>query len=101
MSGDVISRTSDVAGRLGQVNEVPGQPTDGDDNLVDREWQDDNISIASESSIDSEVVGVPREVPVIPVNPVEVPVPVRQRRRQADNMLGPVPEGLQRLRPRR
>ena len=76
MSGDVISRVSDVASRLSQDNEVPGQPTE-DDNLVDRVWQDDdNVSIASESSINSEIVPVPGRVPVVPGIPVAAPDPV-------------------------
>ena len=90
ISGDVISRISDVAQRpVGQNNEVPEQPgqTAKDDVLMD---QEDGMSIVSESSMDSEGV---QEV-IIP----EIPIPRRRRRMRADR-LGPVK--VQWLRPRR
>ena len=91
ISGDVISRISDVAKRpVGQNSEVPEQPrqTTEDDVFMD---QEDGMSIISESSMDSEGV----LDAIIP----RMPIPRRGRRRRNADMLGPV-QG-QRVRPRR
>ena len=77
---------------VGGGNEV--QQEIGDDNLyVDRNFfqDDDNMSIASESSIGSDFVAPP--------NSNNLNGRVRRRRTQLDH-LGPADTNLQRLRPR-
>ena len=105
ISGDVISRISDVAKRQvgGQIPEVPGgedrHTAEADVGGEDRRSaevdvimdQDDVISVISDSSEDSDDVLedlIPR-----------MPVPRRGRRRRNADALGPVCE--QRLRTRR
>ena len=92
ISGDLISKVSKAADReIGGSNEV--QPEIGDNNLdVDRDFfqDEDNISIASESSIGSDFVATPNDLNVN----------IRRRRRTQLDHLGPVDANLQRLRPR-
>ena len=92
ISGDLISKVSAAAGReIGGSNEV--QQEIEDDNFVDRDFfqDDDNISIASESSIGSDFVAPPND---------NLNINVRRRRRTQFDNLGPADANLQRLRPR-
>ena len=94
VSGDCISRESDVATRqVGECQRVQPQHVRGDDDDgVDVSQQDDNMSMTSESSIGSDIVTAPtRRMD---------PAPAHRRRRRADQNLGPVQCG-RRLRPRR
>ena len=76
VSGDLLSKVSEAADReVGRSNEV--QQIE-DDNFVDRDLfqvDDDNISIASESSIGSDIVAAPDNLNV------NVNIPRRGRRR--------------------
>ena len=103
VSGDVLSKVGEVASR--QIGEkVQQQQLDGDDNFVadGALVKDDNVSVASESSMGSEIFGT-SDVSVGRRNPVNVPVnpgPVRRRRRGRAELLGPSQEIRQHLRPR-
>ena len=102
VSGDVLSKVGDVATR--QVGEMEQQQQLEDDNAgVDGDLvEDDSVSVASESSIGSEIFDTPN-VPVGRRNPANVPinhVPVRRRRRGRAEMLGPNQVIRQCLRPR-
>ena len=91
ISGDLISKVSEAADReIGGSNEV--QQEIGDNLDVDHFFQDDdNMSIASESSICSDFVAPPNN---------NLNVNVRRRRRTQLDHLGPADANLQRLRPR-
>ena len=94
ISGDLISKVSEAADReIGSSNSV--QQEIEDDNLVvnnDFLFQDDdNVSIASESSIGSDIVATPN---------VNVNLNVRRKRRTQLDHLGTADANLQRLRPR-
>ena len=89
ISGDLISKVSAAADReIGGSNSA--QEIE-DDNVVVGNDFDDNVSIASESSIGSDIVATP----IVNDN-----LNNRRRRRTRLDQLGPVDANLQRLRPR-
>ena len=94
ISGDCISSVPDVATRHVSGDDVQPEPDDDDGGgIVDNAQQDDNISVASDSSIGSDIIAAPD------TGRRRNPAPVRRRRRGADQQLGPV-YGGHRLRPR-
>ena len=99
MSGDVLSKVGDVATR--QVGEQQQQLEDDDASVHGDLVEDDNMSVASESSIGSEIFNTPDVL--VRRNPANVPVhgPPRRRRRGSAEMLGNNQVIRQRLRPRR
>ena len=76
---------------IGSSNRV--QQEIEDDNLVVNNdfYDEDNVSIASESSIGSDIVATPN---------VNVNLNIQRRRRNQLDQLGPADANLQRLRPR-
>ena len=97
VSGDCLSRVPDMATRPVGATGHGGQQESRDevqDEMLD-DQADDTRSIVSESSIGSDIIAAP----VHESGRGQGQVPVRRRRRRADQ-LGPVQWNLQRLRPR-
>ena len=97
VSGDVLSKVGDVATRQvgGQQQQLEDDNAGVDVDLV----EDDNMSVASVSSIGSEIFNTP-DVPVRRNPAVPVHVEPRRRRRRSAEMLGNNQVIRQRLRPR-
>ena len=91
ISGDVISKVPVTADRrIGGENigqQENGETADGGPEVQ----EDDNMSVVSESSVGSDLVMAPNDDHMV-IN--------RRRRRTRLDQLGPVEQGLQRLRPR-
>ena len=92
ISGDLISKVSAAADReIGSSNRVQ-QEIEEDNLVVNKDFYDeDNVSIASESSVGSDIVATPN---------VDVNVNICWRRHNQLDQLGPADASLQRLRPR-